>query len=268
MQIVGIALVRNEDSFVEQAIRNVADFCDRVYVVDHMSKDGTWEIVEGLDRELDHLQAVRSRHSRVSHEVLEQYAGTETWVLGVDGDELYDPAGLAGFREQLVGGAHSNVFRLRSTVLNAVELDPARHLASGYLSPPSRAITKLFNFAAIDSWTGCPERLHHGVISFRPGMDVQSEEHLGEQLSWEESPFRCLHVCFLRRSSRDSLASEGSDPRPNLEEHRLYRRSPLGRLARRTRGQPSADRSSWKQDKYRRGELTTKNVASFFPSRS
>jgi hypothetical protein len=264
MQIVGIALVHNEDVHVERAIRNVADFCDRIHVVDHMSNDRTWEILEGLDAEFHHVEAVRSRHSRVSHELLEQYAGTETWVLGVDGDELYDPAGLAGFREQLLGGAHCNVFRLRSNVLNAVELDRDRYIAGGYLSPPSRAITKLFNFAVIDSWTDCPERLHHGVISFRPGANLQSEEHLGEQLSWEESPFRCLHVCFLRRSSRDGAVTGGSDPRPNLEEHRLYRRSPLGRLARRVRGQPPpSERSSWKQDKYRRGELVTKDVSSF-----
>jgi Glycosyl transferase family 2 len=260
MQIVGIALVRNEDAFVERALRNAADFCDRIHVVDHMSTDRTWEIVQRLESELAHLEAVRSRHSRISHEVLEQYAGTDTWVFGVDGDELYDPAGLAVFREQLLAGAHRSVFRLRSNVLNAVELDRERKVASGYLSPPSRAITKLFNFAVIESWTGCPERLHHGVIAFR-SEGLTQEEHLGQGLSWEESPFRCLHVCFLPRSSRDS--GEGNGARPNLEEHRRYRRSPVGWMARRARRQASTRQSDWKRDKYRRGELVTKDVSSF-----
>ena len=38
-----VVLVRNEDLYVEQAIRNVAAFCDRIHVADHMSTDGTWE---------------------------------------------------------------------------------------------------------------------------------------------------------------------------------------------------------------------------------
>jgi hypothetical protein len=35
--------------------------------------------------------------------------------------------------------------------------------ARGYLAPPS-SITKLYNFAAIDSWTGCHERLVRAVV--------------------------------------------------------------------------------------------------------
>jgi hypothetical protein len=43
--IVGSVLVRNEDVFLERAIRNVAAFCDRIFAVDHRSKDRTWEIL-------------------------------------------------------------------------------------------------------------------------------------------------------------------------------------------------------------------------------
>jgi hypothetical protein len=48
MKIIGSVLVRNEDLYVEQAIRNVVDFCDRIHVVDHVSDDGTSEIVRAL----------------------------------------------------------------------------------------------------------------------------------------------------------------------------------------------------------------------------
>jgi hypothetical protein len=40
-QIVGSILVRNEDVFVEQSIRNVAKFCDRIHAVDHDSSGGS-----------------------------------------------------------------------------------------------------------------------------------------------------------------------------------------------------------------------------------
>jgi hypothetical protein len=264
MQIVGISLVRDEDVFVGRAVRNVAAFCDRIYLVDHRSRDGTWEIAQELEREIPHLHAVRARHSRVSHEVLEPYARTDTWVFGVDGDELYDPAGLVHFREQLLAGAHRDVFRLRSNVLNVTELDRRQQRAVGFLSPPSRAITKLFNFAAVDSWTDCPERLHHGTVLYRPGYHERSVEHLGERLAWEESPLRCLHVCFLRRSSLEPESAALPASRPNLEEHRQYRRSVLGRVARLLRRQPPPpSRSSWKDDRYRRGPAVTKDAAPF-----
>ena len=55
MQVVGVVLVRNEDVFVEQAIRNIAAFCDRIYAVDHLSTDLTPEILRRLASELDHL---------------------------------------------------------------------------------------------------------------------------------------------------------------------------------------------------------------------
>src|SRR5947207_15990060 len=96
-RIVGSVLVRNEDLFVERSIRNVAEFCDRIHAVDHVSDDATWEILQSLADELDHLEVRRSRNSAVAHRLLAPYAATETWVLGVDGDELYDPAGLARF---------------------------------------------------------------------------------------------------------------------------------------------------------------------------
>ena len=61
MQIVGSVLVRNEDVFVERAIRNVASFCDEIHVVDHDSEDGTAEILRRLADELDHIHVVRSK---------------------------------------------------------------------------------------------------------------------------------------------------------------------------------------------------------------
>jgi hypothetical protein len=35
-QLVAVFLVRDEDVFVERAIRNVAHVCDRMYAFDHL----------------------------------------------------------------------------------------------------------------------------------------------------------------------------------------------------------------------------------------
>ena len=271
MRVVGAVLVRNEDVFVEQAVRNVAGFCDRIYAVDHVSTDGTWEILQELAREYDHLDVRRARHARVSHEVLEPYVGTDTWVLRVDGDELYDPAGLEAMRSALRAGEHRAAFRVLGNVLHTMELDEEAGTASGYLSPPSRPISALYNLGTLDSWTECPERLHAGTPVFRAGYDWQSVEPLYERFSWDESPLRCLHTCFLRRSSLDGEAVL----RHNLGELGAYRRGALGtaeRAVRRVARRPAGDArqvalratgSSWKVEKYRRGKRVTVEAAPF-----
>jgi hypothetical protein len=264
-QIVGIVLVHNEDVFVEQAIRNVAQFCDRIHAVDHVSTDKTWEALRALEREYEHLDARRVRHASASHRLVEPYAGTNTWVFGVDGDELYDSRRLVSFREQLLAGAHASAFKVASNVLNCVELDRARQSASGHLSPPSRSITKLYNFNAIDSWAGDDsERLHGGAISFRPGYDEHSVENIGETTPWEETPLRCLHVCFLRRSFADPEPTRSPTGRPILEETGMQDRSWRGGLKRFARGRRAPEVSAWKNEKYLRGELVTVDASPFF----
>jgi len=265
-QIVGIVLVRNEDLHIEQAIRNVAEFCDRIHAVDHVSTDGTWPIIQRLAREYDHVDARRLRHAGESHTLIEPYAGTDTWVFGVDGDELYDPARLRGFRDQLLNGAFGNVFKVASNVLNCVEVERGRGTASGYLSPPSRSITKLYNFASLESWAGDgSERLHGGTLVFKPGYDERAVDNIGERMSWEETPLRCLHACFVRRSSTDPEVAGPTEGRPILEETAMHDRSWRGAVKRRLRGRSAPDISAWKPEKYMRGDLVTVDARPFWP---
>jgi len=267
MQVVGISLVRNEDRFVRQALLNVVELCDRIVVADHLSTDRTPAILEELSRQHDNVEVVRISHSAESHALIEDLAGTETWILSVDGDELYDPEGLRDLRADLEQGAHSDVFRIRPAALHCDELDAARSRASGYLSPPSRPLVGLFNFAAIEQWTGVrSERLHGGDITFKPGYDLDSWRHFGAQPGWDSSPFRALHVCFLERSSVDppTTATTG---RPNLAETRMYRRGAIGtleRAARRIAGRGvSPEEAVWKAGKYRRGDRVTVAAENF-----
>ena len=263
VRIVGIVLVRNEDIFVERAVRNVARFCDRIHAVDHVSTDRTWEVLRALAREYDHVDARRVRHAGDSHRLLEPYATTATWVFGVDGDELYDPHRLVGFREDLLAGAFANVFKVASNVLNCVRLDRERLTAEGYPSPPSRSITKLYNFAALESWPGDgSERLHGGRPVFRSGYDERAVDNIGERLSWDETPLRCLHACFLRRSSAEPEPSEPAG-RPILEETSMQDRSWRGVVKRRLLRRSPPTVSAWKQEKYMRGQLTTVDASPF-----
>jgi hypothetical protein len=265
-RIVGAVLVRNEDLFVEHAVRNAAGFCDVIHAFDHVSTDRTLEILQALAAELAHVDVRRITNAAESHRRLERYAGTPTWVFAVDGDELYDPARLAVLREELLGGAHDGVFRIASNVLNCVALDPLARTATGYLSPPSRSITKLYNFGAIDAWAGDgSERLHGGTISFRPGYDRSTVDNFGERLTWETTPLRCLHVCFLRRSSLDAEPADVGSARPILEESGMHDRTLWGGLKRVVRRRRPPDESTWKREKYMRGDLVTLDASPFLP---
>ena len=265
VRLIGSVLVRNEDVFVERAIRNVAGVCERIYVQDHRSSDRTWEVLQRLARELDHLDVTRSGRAADSHRPLERYTGTPTWALGVDGDELFDPAALARLLDALAVGEHADVFRLKGHVLNCDELDG--DLASGYMAPPSRPVTKLFNLGAVEAWPGASERLHDGRPVFRPGYGWDSMRYLSETADWDADPLRCLHVCFLRRSSADG----DGGTRRNINEGGTYDRTLLGAVKRRVRGSSVPPEvaalheagTDWKRDWYARGERVTVDATPF-----
>lgn len=257
-RIVGISLVKDEDRFVEQALRNVLAFCDELIVADDGSRDGTLAILERLGAEQPEKVRVHSiAHPSQSHDLVEGYAGQDVWVFGVDGDELYDPKGLERFRPRLLGGEFDDWWLLRSNALHALELDEERRSARGYFSPPAPSPVKLHNFALIESWNGRhPERLHGtDGLRFKPGMEPR-KLNLGDSQSWEEADLRVLHLCFVPRSSRGRAGAE----RANIRDMQAPRRRParILRAALRTRA-----RSEWKAH-YRQGEVVEVPIAGFF----
>jgi glycosyltransferase involved in cell wall biosynthesis len=261
--IVGIALVRNEDLFIERAIRNTVDFCDLLIIADHGSTDGTTPILRRLAAEYpDKIQFVRIQDARESHFLVNGYANSRTWGFAVDGDEIYDPEGLALFREELLSGKYDTTWQVFGNVLNCVSADATTGQAAGYLAPPCRSMTKLFNFNAIESWDGAVTHVFaNGTIKFKPGYDASLRLNLHEKLSWEEAKFRCLHLCFMHRSSLDSGQAVA---RRNVSESLhsgpvLWAKKLVSWLTRRPL------ESDWKRAKYARGPLTAVDARSFFP---
>jgi hypothetical protein len=123
-------------------------------------------------------------------------------------------------------------------------------------------MTKLYNFRLIDGWDGAYTHVFaNGTIHFKSGYDATRRLNLHEQLSWEESHYRCLHTCFMRRSSLDKA---GATSRPNVSESvRGGTMNWLRKLGNRLVGKAPA--SDWKLEKYARGSLVTVDATSFFP---
>ena len=122
----------------------------------------------------------------------------------MDGDEIYEPDRLARLRKKLLSGEFDKHWMLFGNVLHVTKLDEGRRTASGHFAPPCRSMTKLYNFNAIEAWDGyTAERLHGGNDSVSRWLFARDRRMLHEEVSWQEADFRCLHLCFLKRSSRD-----------------------------------------------------------------
>ena len=259
-RIVGITLVRDEDLYVEQAVRNVSAFCDELLLVDNRSRDETPHILERLAAELPHASLHHARHPSLSHDLIAPLAGEDVWVFGVDGDELYDPAGLADLRPRLLAGEFDEWWLLRGNAVHCVELDPGRDLATGYPAPPSPSMTKLHNFRLIEAWDGpAPQRLHStNGLRFKPGCEGR-KHGLQEVYGWDDSPLRALHLCFLRRSSRERAASA----RRNIGDTNAPRRLPLRAWSRLREAIGRPGESAFKLSHYREGALVTVSAEPF-----
>lgn len=260
-RIVAVILVKNEDLFIEQGVRNILDFCDRIHVADHHSTDGTTAVLRRLAAENPKLDYHLVNHPSESHDMIAGYAGTGTWVMGMDGDEVYDPGRLRGLRTELLAGTYNGTFKLLGNVLNVRELDRDRQTARGYLAPPCRSMVKLYNFGAIESWPApCPERLHGGTVTYKTGYGEHSCRELHKELDWDNTPLRCLHMCLTHRSSLDLRRGHKVRVRKGVGERKLWLlnlRSWLFSLFGRD------DIPHFKRQFYMRGPLVEKDISAF-----
>ena len=86
--IFGVCLVKNEEHFIGWALNNVVDFCDEILVMNNRSQDRTGAILDTLAAKHDHLRIIEVTDANRTHAHVEHLAGTNTWVFGVDGDEI------------------------------------------------------------------------------------------------------------------------------------------------------------------------------------
>jgi glycosyltransferase involved in cell wall biosynthesis len=262
VNIVGICQVRNEDVFLNQALINIHDFCDMIIVADHQSHDDTERIVRQRMRVSSKIKYHSITHPSKAHDLIRGYANTKTWIFPVDGDELYDPVGLAKLKSQIINGEFNAYRQIYGHSLHCVSIDQKKKLAKGYMSPPSRTVTKFYNFGALIDWSGpCSERCHGGNIVFKYGYSKDSNLNMQDTISWDESPFRLLHTCFMRRSSldHDNINTIRLNP---FEIHAMFRPPRWLYHLRQLLKLPTV--SKYKQERYMRGNLTEFEISSFF----
>ena len=260
-QIVGICLVKNEEYFIAWALLNAVEFCDKILVMDNQSEDRTPHIVKQIASQYSHVELISVKDGNNTHKYVEKYAGTSTWILRIDGDEIFDPVGLAKLRPRLLSGEFDEFWRIEASTLHVAGIFFDQSQAFGYAPPSVAVLSNLYNFNAIESWfPGRRERLH-GVssIAFRSGYSLNSVKAFWVEHNWSDSQFRGLHVCFLPRSSLDEDINiyNQLESRKNIAEYRLARR-----LARKI-NKNYAKRPDHKNRTYVKDELVSLEISNF-----
>lgn len=204
-QIIGVCLIRNEEHFVAWSIMNAIEYCDRILVLDNRSTDRTRSIVEAISGLHSHVEIVDVDDAYDTHRHIEPFVGTRTWVSAIDGDEIYDPIGLSRLRRQIHKGELDSYWALYPHALHLMKANLTEARASGYATPDAKFGMRCFNLDAMVRWhPGRHERLH-GLksIILKPGYSRQDVFMASEHDSWDEASYRCLHLCFMPRSSLD-----------------------------------------------------------------
>src|SRR5215470_10715399 len=94
-RIFGICLVKNEDDIIAESLIFAAKHCDRIFVIDNGSTDGTWNIVQRLAQESSTIvpfartlepfdNSLRSNVYNAMHSGLSD----DDWWLILDADEF------------------------------------------------------------------------------------------------------------------------------------------------------------------------------------
>ncbi len=261
-QIVGIFLIRNEEHFIAWSLMNAVNFCDHIIVLDNLSTDRTREIVDNIAGLHRHIEVIEVRNANNTQTYLERYFGSRTWVLGIDGDEIHDPIGLARMRTRIQSGEFDHLWSMASRYLHVTEFDFNDLIVRGYPSPPAKAGLKLYNFNAIDSWQSKwrrRERLHGKGLVFREGYSKQNSYSFSRETTWDAADFRCLHLCFLQRSSQDKTNTSSGilSTRKNPAESRILRRIT------RNIEQLNPNSSDYRKKRYARGKVESFDLNNF-----
>jgi len=256
-QIVGVMLARNEDKHIAWALANIVDFCDRIIVLDNYSTDRTFDVVAAMREKHPKIEARRWWNAKTSQKALREFYQTPSWVFRVDGDEIHEPAALGDVRRRIMQGEFDSVYQppLACHVLNCTAVSMRDKTATGYAFPTRLG---LHNFAAVRGWENENRERLHGHPVFIDDRFSTRVSH--DKPAWHDAPLRCLHLCFMPRTSgatRHPFALIG------------WKRRRKERIKPNPSGNPHHARPGpgntveYKMQKYATGELMRHNIDGF-----
>ena len=95
MKIITFSVIRNESDIIEAFVRHHTAFVERMVIVDHRSRDNSWEILkslkaEGLPIDIRRFTDFTYDQSRIFMETVREISKSESpdWMIALDADEF------------------------------------------------------------------------------------------------------------------------------------------------------------------------------------
>lgn len=248
MFILGICLVKNEDIYIYQVLKNILDFCDEIIVLNNLSTDNTIKEVNKIKSKKIKIYNVDSPFG--TNKYLKKYTNTDTWVLGVDGDELYDPVGLSEFKKELKDRKWDDYFLIKGAQINIFDLNIKDNKGTGYSNENGcRGCGKLYNFKNLTRCFSDKQERLHGYHEIKEGCkNIKLDD-------FDNCKLRFLHLCFINRTSKNENINFKNDdkiisfnPLINLHHNENEKKKKLSEF----------------KDRYKKGQTVTINFIDKF----
>jgi hypothetical protein len=209
-RIIGVMQVRDAELVIEKTILNVLPMLDWLIVLEHGSIDSTPQIIQQLVIDHPRILAHPILCVEAGGRYLHSLCGTDTVVVRVDADEVWDPAFSKKMRKYLLDYEFKNEAGLRIVdgFLHVSQIDLKTQQCHGKLMDWKGA----HYFGNILAWPQLSERLHGDRKLLRAG--VKNEMH--RAIFDSDNFLPVLHFPFVRLSDQPSLASK-----PGWEKYKL-----------------------------------------------
>ena len=95
MKIFGIMLVKNEVDIVGYVLKKAQEWCDKIFILDNGSTDGTWELIQSMKNDCitpwkqDFGPFRRGMRADVFNEFRHLSEPGDWWCYALDADEVY-----------------------------------------------------------------------------------------------------------------------------------------------------------------------------------
>lgn len=215
MRIFGNCLVKNEADIIEETLRHAARWCDRIFVFDNGSTDGTWGIVQQVAQQEPRIVPFKSAavpfRNELRRETFNRFrteAKEGDWWCVLDADEIYldDPREFLAAvprRHHVVWGAYFQHY-FTDVDLAAWEADPAAY-------PPHRPAEQALRYYRCD-YSEVRFFRHRDRLSWRDGS---APRHLGvvhpRRIRFKHYQYRSPPQIRLRLETRQEAMRQGCE---------------------------------------------------------
>lgn len=199
-KIVGVLQVKDADMTIEKVLNNFLPLVDWLVILENGSTDSTKSIIKEKMQTEEKILYREILNVESGGRYLDSLCSTDTLVIRIDSDEIWDPEKAALLRNHLLNHDFSNCTKLilKNSFLHVRNLDFDKKTCSGKIADHD-----IHYFGNIVYWHQNPERLHGllKILRNKNGQNVLVKD--GESIQQEVDVGTCLvlHFPFLRVTS-------------------------------------------------------------------